>query len=127
MDSFFEDPRPKCCDPFPEMNLKLCWEADSNYCTTCGRWLEHPQDVGGLRAERHTKACPNEYCSGESEPKFCTCGHNTQNHHKSMLLRDMPEDEEEILKLIQRMRFGPHNCELCDCRNWQPNYDGLCD
>ena len=63
----------------------------------------------------------------ESEPKFCTCGHNAQNHHKSMLLRDMPEAEDEILKLIQRMRFGPHNCESCACADWKPNYEGPCD
>jgi len=63
----------------------------------------------------------------ESEPKFCICGHNTQNHRKSMLLRDMPKDEGEILKIIQRMKFGPHNCELCSCTNWDPNYDGLYD
>jgi len=125
LDSFFADPKPKCCDPFPGLNLKFCWEVDSTYCSTCGRWLEHPYDHI-KRAEKHSRECPNECCT--PRPKFCMCGHNEVQHHKSMLLKSlMGKPEEEFLPLFHRMRKGPHNCEFCECAEWEPNYDGPCD
>lgn len=126
MDSFFEDPKPKCCDPFPGLNLKFCWEVDSNYCTTCGRWLEHPADLNINRAERHTRECPNDRCG--PRPKFCMCSHNDVQHYKCLPCNDLVgKSEEEVLAAFNRMMKGPHNCESCDCVNWTPNYDGYCD
>jgi len=128
-DSYYQKPRPPCCDPFPGFNLSVCSEADSTFCTTCGRWLEPPVfNYHGLdgsvkvvhvdRPKRHPEICTGWAC--RPDPICVGCKHSLKDHGRSIRcssLSKMPKEESD--KIFARFVNGPHNCSKCDCQNWK--------
>lgn len=120
-DSFFENPRPKCCDPFPNHTPGFCGTVDGTYCVKCGRWLEQPFE-SIPREDRHSFKCPELTCI--RDPKYCHCEHTARQHNKTVLLNSfMGKTEDEIEIMINKMMNGPHNCSECDCTNWNPDVE----
>lgn len=121
MDSFFEPTN--CCETFPDKH-GFCWDYDANYCKTCNRWLEGPYEHLP-RPDRHI-CCDNSYCT--PRPTHCICSHDSKDHRKSFLLRDlMGLSEEDTTTFLERFASGPHNCDKCDCKSWTPDPEGPTD
>lgn len=127
-DSYYQKLRPKCCDPFPGFNLEFCSEVDSNFCTTCRRWLEppvfnYPMADGSIevkhvsRPERHPEICTGWACK---PPPICArCSHSLKDHGKSIKCNLLEMSKEESDKVFALFVSGPHNCSQCNCQKWK--------